>query len=541
MKIVTAAEMRQIDSATSERVGVPSTTLMENAGAAVAEFVLERWPGVRETTRKIAVVCGKGNNGGDGLVAARKLSEAGKQVVVLLLAKPAELKGDATEMLQQCPVEPVVVATEAELAEAVDDRFFDCDLIVDALLGTGFRPPMSPLYAGTIAAMNTPGVSKAPIVAIDIPSGSDADAMHTGVVEIGGGTMARADAIVTFTAPRPAHVFGRLTDGPTIIAPIGSPPEIIESKLGMNLITPADFAALLAPRSPDSHKGDYGHVLVIGGSVGKAGAAAMAGMAALRAGAGLVTVATPRSVQPTVASFAAELMTVPLDETESGGVSLKALEYGRMEKLCAGKSVLALGPGLGRDPETIEFVRALIKTTNLPIVLDADGINAFAGAVDQLSGAKRPLILTPHPGEMARLLGSLTTEVTHDSVAIARMFAAKQRCVVVLKGHRTVVAGGDGTLWVNATGNPGMAKGGSGDVLTGIMAALIAQFGTGAQPRCAEECAGVAVYLHGLAGDIARDEMGERAMVASDIIDSIGEAFRRAAEQVGERTVTINP
>jgi len=355
MKIVTAAEMRQIDSATSQRFGVPSTTLMENAGAAVAEFVLEHYSG----TRKIAIVSGKGNNGCDGLVVARKLSEAGKQVVVLLLAKPAELKGDAAEKLEVCPVEPIVITTDAELAEAVDDRCFDCDLIVDALLGTGFRPPMSPLYGETIAAMN---IATAPIVAVDVPSGADADAMRSGVVETSGGTKARADAIVTFTAPRPAHVFGRLTDGPTIIAPIGSPSEIIESeaKSGMSLITPADFAGLLAPRSPDSHKGDYGHVLVIGGSVGKAGAAAMAGMAALRAGAGLVTVATPRSVQATVASFAAELMTVPLDETETGGVSLKALEYGRMEKLCEGKSVLALGPGLGRDPETIEFVRAIV-------------------------------------------------------------------------------------------------------------------------------------------------------------------------------------
>src|SRR3954469_11827786 len=213
MKIVTAAEMRQIDQATSQRFGVPSTTLMENAGAAVAEFVLAHWPGVRETTRKIAVVCGKGNNGGDGLVAARRLSQAGKQVVVLLLAKPTELKGDAAEMLGQCPVEPVVVTSESELHEAVDDRFLDCDLIVDALLGTGFRPPMSALYAETIKAMN---IAKAPIVAVDIPSGADADSRQRSAA---GRT--RADAVVTFTAPRPAHVFGRLTDGPTVVAPIG--------------------------------------------------------------------------------------------------------------------------------------------------------------------------------------------------------------------------------------------------------------------------------------------------------------------------------
>jgi len=315
MKIVSADEMRQIDRATGlpgnhDRLGVPSTTLMENAGAAVAQFALAHWP----ETRKIVVVCGKGNNGGDGLVVARKLSEAGKQVVVLLLAKPDELKGDAAAMLEQCPVEPLVITTERELREALDDRCFDCDLIVDALLGTGFRPPMSALYGETIAAMN---LAAAPIVAVDIPSGADADAAVPaphGAAQ----TKARADAIITFTAPRPAHVFGRLTDGPTVVTPIGTPPEVIASKLGLNLITPADFAGLLGSRSPGSHKGDFGHVLVVGGSTGKAGAAAMAGMAALRAGAGLVTVATPRSVQKIVASFAAELMTEPLDETESG-------------------------------------------------------------------------------------------------------------------------------------------------------------------------------------------------------------------------------
>jgi hydroxyethylthiazole kinase-like uncharacterized protein yjeF len=527
MKIVTAAEMRQIDRATSERFGVPSTTLMENAGAAVAEFVLSHW----EATRKIAVVCGKGNNGGDGLVAARKLSEAGKQVVLLLVAKPVELKGDAAEMLAQCPVEPVVVTSESELHEAVDDRFFDCDLIVDALLGTGFRPPMDALYAETIKAMN---IAKAPIVAVDIPSGADADAMQSSGADSAREVRTRAEAVVTFTAPRPTHVFGRLTDGPTVVAPIGSPPEVIESALKMNLITPADFAGLLAPRPPDSHKGDYGHVLIVGGSTGKGGAAAMAGMAALRAGAGLVTVATPRSVQKTVAGFAAELMTEPLDETGSGGLSRKALGYA--EKLCEGKSVLAIGPGVGRDPETIEFVRALVKSAKLPVIVDADGLNAFVGAVGELDGSKRPLVLTPHPGEFARLLGKDTAAVAVDPVGLASRFASEHHCVVVLKGHRTIIATLDHGVWVNATGNAGMAKGGSGDVLTGMIAGL-----SSSSKKCSGETGGAAVNLHGLAGDIAREEMGERAMVASDIIDSIGEAFRRAAEQAGERAVTINP
>jgi NAD(P)H-hydrate epimerase len=526
MKIVTAAEMRSIDRATTERFGVPSLNLMENAGTAVADFVLAHW----QETRKITVVCGKGNNGGDGLVVARKLSQAGKQVVILLLAKPSELMGAAAEMLARCPIEPITITSDGELSDAEQDGLFDCDLLVDAVLGTGFKPPVSGLYAEAISAMN---LSKSPIVAVDVPSGADADAMQPLAP---GGAVARADAVVTFTAPRPAHVFGRLTNGPTVVAPIGSPAEAVESKLGLNLITAADIAAFLRPRKPDAHKGDFGHVLIVGGSVGKAGAAAMAGMGALRAGAGLTTIATPKSVLPTVASFAAELMTEPLDETETGGIALRAREYGRMEKLCEGKKVVAIGPGIGRHPETVEFVRSLVQQTSGAVVIDADGLNAFAGAPKMLDGSKRPLVLTPHPGEMSRLTGMSTADIAKDPVAVARQFATEHHCVVVLKGHRTVVATENGDIYINASGNAGMAKGGSGDVLTGMLGALIAS-----SSRCAGECAGAAVFLHGLAGDIAREEMGERAMVASDILDAIGEVFRRAAEQAQEKTVTINP
>jgi len=525
MKIVTAAEMRQCDRATSERFGVPSTMLMENAGAAVAAFVLEHWPGARRVT----VVCGKGNNGGDGLVAARKLSQAGKQVAVALLGQPNELKGDAAEMYEKLPLEALEISSESEFRQAVDDGLFESDVVVDAILGTGVKPPVRGLYAEAISAMN---LSRAPVVAVDVPSGADSDAMQPAA----GAAVARADAIVTFTAPKPAHLFGRLTDGPTLVAPIGSPPEAVASELGLNLITAADIAAVLAARRPEAHKGDFGHVLVVGGSAGKAGAAAMAGLGALRAGAGLVTVATPRAVQKLVASFAPELMTEGLDETESGGISLRALEYGRMEKLAEGKSVLALGPGLGQHPETFEFVRTLVQKTALPVVLDADGLNAFAGAARLLGGAKRPLVLTPHPGEFARLIGKDTAAVAADSVGLARAFAQEHHCTLVLKGHRTIVATPEHGVWVNATGNPGMAKGGSGDVLTGMLAGI-----SSAAKRCSGETAGAAVYLHGLAGDLARDDIGERAMLASDILIRIGDAFRLAAQRAREEKVLINP
>ena len=272
MKIVSAAEMREIDRATSERFGVPSLTLMENAGSAVARFILSEYP----QAKRISVICGKGNNGGDGFVIARQLAESGRVVRVLLLCVPEELRGDSAAMFQKLDILPLVVRDVNALESAADEPVFTADLIVDAILGTGFRPPLSPLYAAAIARMNK---SRALVIAVDIPSGADADAMqaHSGVV-------ARADAVVTFIAPRPAHVFAKMTDGPTVIAPISSPPEAIVSNLGLHLSTPADFAALLEPRQRDSNKGIYGHVLVIGGSLGKAGAAAMAGFSALRAG-----------------------------------------------------------------------------------------------------------------------------------------------------------------------------------------------------------------------------------------------------------------
>src|SRR5713101_3193356 len=291
MKIVTAAEMREIDLVTSARFGVPSLTLMENAGTTVADFVASQYP----SAKRVGVICGKGNNGGDGFVVARKLHESGKEVRVLLLAEPAELRGDAAEMFTRLPVPPVTTGSHEQLKTEPARAVFDADVLVDAVLGTGFRPPVSGLYAEAVAAMNA---GSAPVVAVDIPSGADADVMGEQV-----GAVARADAVVTFTAPRSAHIFGMLTTGPTVISPIGSPDEAVStfSSLQLNLITARELAPLIGPRSAVANKGSFGHVLVLGGSTGKAGAAAMAGMAALRAGAGLSTVATSKSVLATVA------------------------------------------------------------------------------------------------------------------------------------------------------------------------------------------------------------------------------------------------
>ena len=376
MKLTTAAEMREIDRASTQKFGVPSLTLMENAGSAVAQFILQNY---RDVAR-IVVVCGKGNNGGDGFVVARELHRAGRVVEVLLLASPNELKGDAAAMFERLPVRPVVVQTSAELQAETSRSLANCGLIVDALLGTGLEPPVRGLYAEAIAAIN--GARK-PVVAVDIPSGADSDAL---TAQAGEG-IARADAVVTFTAPRPAHVYGELTRGPVLVAPIGSPDAAIESTLKLNVTTARDLAAFLAPRPMDSNKGVYGHVLIVGGSLGKSGAAAMAGMAALRAGAGLVTVATAKSALPNVAGFAAELMTEPLPETDTGGIGVASIMSGALEKLAANMTVVAIGPGIGRHPETVEFVREAVRRLKCPLVIDADGLNAFDGKTELLDGS----------------------------------------------------------------------------------------------------------------------------------------------------------
>ena len=516
MRIVTADEMRAIDRLTSERFGVPSLTLMENAGAAVAEFILQHYSGAKT----VGVICGKGNNGGDGFVVARRLRAAGKKVSVLLLAAPAELRGDAAAMFKKMRFKPVVARDEKQLAAPAAQRIFRCDLLVDALLGTGFKPPVKGLYAEAIRQMWERVREGRRVVAVDIPSGADAD--FRGPVDTQG-PIAPAEATVRFTAPRPAHVFESFgEESAIVVSPIGSPSEAIQSELNLDVITPQDILAAVAPRSPEANKGDFGHVLVIGGSLGKAGAAAMAGMAALRAGAGLVTVAAPKSVLPTVAGFAPELMTEPLDETDAGAISLRALEYGRLNALIQGKDVLAIGPGISRNPETAQLVRTLVAEAELPVVLDADGLNAFEKHVEELDGREKTLVLTPHPGEMARLAGISTPAVQKDRLGVARRFAQEHHCIVVLKGHRTVIALPGGNAWINTTGNPGMATGGTGDILTGLIAGLVPQGGKAAPALPA--LAGV--YLHGLAGDLAAERLGQHSLVATSLLKFLPDAFR---------------
>jgi NAD(P)H-hydrate epimerase len=517
MQILTAAEMAATDRRTAEQFGVPLPTLMENAGTAVAHFCL-RWFAAAE---QVVVLCGKGNNGGDGFVAARVLAEAGVLVRVILMGREDEVKGEAASALRRMRDEASSVALDEAADEpalrALGDVLRDAELILDAVVGTGFRPPLRglPAVARELLVAVDP-----PVVAVDLPSGWDADAM----AQTAEGAY-RADAVVTFTAPKNAHAFGHLTRstfGPVVVARIGSPAEAIASTSGLHWAGSVKSIAE-QPRDINSNKGKYGHVLVVGGSYGTAGAPSMASLAALRTGAGLVTAAVPKSILNLVASVALELMLAPLKESDEGAVSLENLTPDGLEALILSKRIttVALGPGLSTRGEASAFARELVARVKLPMVIDADALNAFAGRASELNGQDRVMVLTPHPGEMARLTGLTIKEVEADRIGLARRFATEHHLTLVLKGWRTLIAHPDGRIAVNTSGNPAMAKGGSGDILTGIVAAMLAQFPD--NPAAAVEAA---VCLHGLAGDFAAHAMDEHTVLATDTVAHLSDAFR---------------
>ena len=522
MKILTAAQMQRVDRLTSERYGVPSLTLMENAGVGVVEFLERRFAPLEQ--HRIAILCGRGNNGGDGLVVARLLRGKGLKPRVLLLADPQAVKGDAAVNLERLATTAVPeVAEDSAAWQRLKPSLAGTTLLIDALLGTGLTKPLEGFLLEVVRDVNS-AFPEARVVAVDLPTGISAD---TGELI---GESVRAEASVTFTAPKVAHVLppACLRVGEWRLKEIGTPAEALENDPDhrLNLMCREDLSWLAAPRAPESHKGNFGHVLILAGSVGKTGAAALAAKAALRAGAGLVTIATARSALSVVASLGMEFMTEPLPETEAGTISLAALDYDRLDKLVAGKNVLAVGPGVSAVPETAELVRTVVNKYDLPIVLDADGLNAFAGRMREFRAAPRVRIFTPHPGEMARLTERKTAEVLGERLRVAREFAAQYGVILVLKGFRTLTADPGGEVWVNPTGNPGMATGGTGDVLTGLIAGLLAQY----PQRPASEVAAAAVYLHGRAGDLAAAERGEVSMIAGDLLEALPRAFRSLAE-----------
>jgi ADP-dependent NAD(P)H-hydrate dehydratase / NAD(P)H-hydrate epimerase len=507
MKVLTAAEMRAVDRRTIES-GIPGIVLMENAGHRVVEFLEKRFAPL--AGQRIAILCGKGNNGGDGMVIARQLATRFRpaSLDVVLYSAPEELKGEAAanfEMLRTCA---------CAVAHEIPPRARLATLVIDALLGTGVSGPAAGRSLEGIREINS-GFPLAKVVAVDIPSGMPSDSGEPA------GEFARVDATVTFTAPKVGQVLAPNCDhvGELVVAPIGSPPELFEEDdaIFLSLIEPRMFAGVLAPRSPAGHKGTFGHVLVVGGSRGKTGAAAMTGLAALRAGAGLVTVASVHTAIPVIAGHAPEMMTEPLAENDSGGISREV----SLDRLAQGKTVIAMGPGMGRHPDTEALVRRTAGALDQPIVIDADGLHAIRG-----DGKIR--VLTPHPGEMATLTGKTTAEVQEDRVGVTRRFATEQGVVLVLKGQRTLIGFPDGAVWINPTGTPALGTGGSGDVLTGLIAGLLAQF-----PREWRQATAAAVYLAGLAGELGAREWGEKCLIATDTLRFLPQAMEQARANAG--------
>ncbi len=526
MHILSAAEMQVCDRVTTERFGMASIELMRAASSAISVFVREQFP----HARRVTVLCGKGNNGGDGMMAARLLSVAGLEVTTLLIGSASMPEGDLAvawnELTQPMHGTVHVVTATGNLEK--HHSALDTDLIVDALLGTGFKPPVKGL-AG--AAIEWARASAAPVLAVDLPSGWPADATGAAVA----GTVMPADAVITFSAPKPAHVFGILTrhwDQPVVVAPIGSPDAALASTLGLDWAG-SSLTIAQTSRAAAANKGNFGHVLVVGGSFGwvggKAGAPAMAAQAALRAGAGLVTAAVPAPALPVVAAIAPELMTWPLATTDAGQIAVKNLDAAQLTAITGGKTVLAIGPGLGMSEETAKFTAGLLAATGMPAVIDADALNVLAAKPVLLAklAKGRTLVLTPHPGEMARLVRSSVSEVQENRLGVAREFAQGVGAIVVLKGARTVIAHPDGRVAVNTSGNPGMAKGGSGDVLTGLIAGLLAQY-----PENPGGAVEAAVYLHGLAADMAVREGDEHTLLATDALGFLARAFRSRQHRV---------
>ena len=520
--LVTAQQMRELDRLTIES-GTPGHVLMERAGAGATAALLKAFPQVRE--KPVLVFAGKGNNGGDGFVIARLLKKEGIACEVVLTAKKEEVKGDALRNLKAFSRMRgrISEVTATEQLGTVQKKLSGCGLVVDALLGTGLSAPVRGLMAELIDLINARGV---PLVAVDTPSGLDSD---RGVPL---GTAIRASLTVTFGYPKIGllHASAKTAVGRLEIVDIGIAPEAIRTvNLQTMLLTQESVGALVRPRTLDAHKGDFGHLLVLAGARGKSGAALLSGGAALRVGTGLVTLAGPSSLNTIFSSVLVEAMTVPMPERHDGSL---ALNENAVADAVQGKSAIVFGPGIGVSSDTIGLTQWLLSNSTIPLVIDADGLNCLATDPAVLREARVPVILTPHPGEMARLVKTSNAEVQSQRLEVARTFAIQHYCYLVLKGSRTVIAAPDGRAWVNPTGNPGMASGGMGDVLTGIIGGLLAQGYT------AERACQLGVFLHGFVGDHAADEKGEVGILARDLIDRLPSGIRALRHSV--QTVTVS-
>ena len=541
MRVLTVEQMRQVDRLTSAEYGVPGSVLMEKAGAAVAELIVREFP--RQVRAPVLVLAGKGNNGGDGMVAARHLAAAGDPVKVWLTALPVTEDAQAAwaRLREETPQVEIMLLFDPGAWPRPLSEMRQAGLIVDAILGAGLTQPAQGLEAELIEAIHQ---SRVPVVAVDLPSGLPRNAQFSSTA-LAARTPAivRAQWTVTFTAPKIGHLLGSYADrvGRVRVVNIGTPAVALERpEFKFSVIRRRQTQPYLESRVPASHKGNFGHVLLLAGSLGKTGAAALAGKTALKTGSGLVTVATPKSCLPLVAGHCPELMTEPMPETADGTLAGRWLDSGAhaqdwLDRLFHGKTLMALGPGLSQQPETCAAIRHLLSISPLPWILDADGLNAFAGHVEMLAAmaatiarkrGKLGAILTPHPGEMARLLGTTPAAVQNDRLRLAVNLATRLHAIVILKGHRTLIAAPDGRVGINVSGNPGLAKGGSGDVLTGLIAGLWAQ-NPDADPF---HLAGAAVRIHGVAADCAMHQNTDMTLLASDIIAALPDALRQEME-----------
>jgi len=527
--LVTASESRQLDQL-AEQAGVPSIVLMENAALRLAEVVQQHFE--LDPPKRIVVVCGKGNNGGDGLALARHLHNIGFSVQAFLLADPNELKGDAAINFRAAtqlgvPVQPL--PSPEDLCHLIEP-LRRADLVVDALLGTGIVGEVRGISADAIPLLNEHACR---ILSVDVPSGINSD---TGEVC---GVAVRADATVTLGAIKLGLMLFPAADyvGDLFVGSLGVPETLFASLNIRRFVTTHELVAqALAPRPPIAHEGNYGRVLVVGGAPGMTGAALVAGKAALRSGAGLVQVALPKSLNLAAEAAALEVMSFPLPETDAGTIAPEALSA--LTPRLDWADVIAVGCGISRHERTQTFVRQLVAQVDKPMLIDADGLIALAGHTDLLRKRQALTVLTPHPGEMAALLKTTTEEVQRDRVGIALHATETFHAIVVLKGARTIVAAPDGALFVNPTGNAGMATGGMGDVLTGIVASLLAQRLCRSLTVTPVEAVAAAVFLHGLAGDIASWEKGETALVAGDLLEHLPRAI---LEPELSQPITLRP
>jgi len=513
MKILNASQMKEVDRQAIEEIGIPGPVLMENAGFRITLVLRSLFPAL--SGEKVVIVAGKGNNGGDGLVIARHLANMGGRPLVLLLASKEEVRGDAAINLgiaakMGIPIREILTAADWYKEKK---NLFEASLIVDAIFGTGLFKPAEGLQAKVIEDINRAKGFKA---AVDVPSGLSSDRFE--II----GPAVRADLTVALAAPKICHVFPPAEEyvGDLIVAEISIPGFLLDHPdLKLEMVEERTLYPFFRKRKKDSHKGTYGHLLVIAGSAGKTGAAVMSGRAALKTGAGLVTIATPRSALPAVARAMMELMTDPMPETEAGTIAAEGI--GRALELRKGKDALLLGPGISTDPSTGRFVSALLSRVKGPMVIDADGLNILALKPKLLESIPKPAVLTPHPGEFGRLVGRTIGEVMSGRLQLAPEFASKYGVYLVLKGYRTIIVSPDGRVFVNPTGNPGMATAGTGDVLSGMIASMIIQ------EKDVLGAVLAAVYLHGLSGDIAASKVGERPLVAGDLIRFLPQAFKR--------------